>query len=232
MSSSPLSAGLLEAVREFTASILNPYDLQDLLQRLSGHAMTATGSDGAGIMLVGRDGLGFAAATDDDVVTIELLQDRIESGACHEAFTNNELIVIEDLTSTDRWPAYTARALELGYRSVVGVPMNAWGQTIGVINVYRRSAGPWSSAEIDAAEIITTMGAGYVLHANQMRAQHQLADQLQTALESRDTIGQAKGVLMARHGVDADQAFVMLRRASQDANAKLRDVAAKVVGEG
>jgi AmiR/NasT family two-component response regulator len=62
------------------------------------------------------------------------------------------------------------------------------------------------------------MGAGHVLHADQMHSQHQLAEPLHTALESRDLIGQAKGILIARHGIDANTAFERLRRVSQDTN--------------
>lgn len=135
------SCDLLAAVREFTTTILNPYDLEDLLDRLTGHATIVTGSQGAGVMLAGQAGLGFAAASDPRVVDIELLQDRVEAGACWEAFTTRELVVVEDLAVTDRWRAYRDRALELGFRAVMGVPMHAYGETIGVLNVYRRDPG-------------------------------------------------------------------------------------------
>jgi GAF domain-containing protein len=223
------SSALLGALREFTAAILNPYDLHELLHRLLEHATTVTDSDGAGIMLAGEDGLGFASASDDRVVQLEILQDRIETGACYEAFTTNQLVLVDDLGATDRWPPYQRRALELGFRSVIGVPLNACGQTIGVLNIYRHAPGSWSPNHIEAAEILASMGAGYVLHATEIRAQHELADQLHTALVSRDTIGQAKGILMTRHNVDADQAFDMLRKSSQRENLKLRDVASQIV---
>lgn len=223
------SPRLLGAVREFTTTIVNPYDLQDLLHRLTDHATAITSAHGAGIMLAGNDGLGFAAASNDAVIDVEVTQDRIDDGPCHAAYATDQLTVVDDLEAEDRWPEYRRRALELGFRSIAGVPMRAWGQTIGVLDIYRRPAGPWSQADIEAAEIMTAMGAGYVLHANQTRAQHDLADQLQTALESRDLIGQAKGLLMAQHRVDAEEAFGMLRSLSQQTNTKLRDVAGKLV---
>jgi GAF domain-containing protein len=226
------SPRLRAAIHEFTSTIVNPYDLQELLQRLTGHATVLTGTQGAGIMLAGRrEGrLGFAAATDERVVEMELVQDRIQTGPCCEAYLNDELRVVDDLQqAAGRWPEYEQRAAQLGFRAVLAVPMNAWGQTIGVINIYRDRPGPWSAADIEAAEIVTAMGAGYVLHADQMRSQHQLAEQLHTALESRDLIGQANGILIARHGIDANTAFEQLRQVSQDTNIKLRDVAAKLV---
>jgi GAF domain-containing protein len=222
---------LIAAIHEFTSTIVNPYDLQELLQRLTAHAMALTDAQGAGIMLAGRgEGrLGFAAATDDRVVEMELVQDRVESGPCHEAFMANELGMVEDLAQAGRWPEYEQRAATMGLRAVLAVPMNAFGQTIGVINIYRDRVGPWSVEDVEMAEIVTAMGAGYVLHADRMRGQHQLAEQLQRALEGRDLIGQAKGMLMAHHGIDADTAFERLRAVSQDTNQKLREVAAKLV---
>jgi GAF domain-containing protein len=226
------SPRLRAAIREFSSTIVNPFDLQELLQRLTGHATALTGAQGAGIMLAGRrEGqLGFAAATEERVVEMELVQDRAEQGPCYDAFMANELGVFDDLQQVaGRWPEYEQRAAQLGFRAVLAVPVNAWGQTIGVINIYRDRPGPWSAEDIEAAEIVTAMGAGYVLHADQMRGQHQLADQLHTALESRDLIGQAKGILISRHGIDATAAFEQLRQVSQDTNVKLRDVAAKLV---
>jgi GAF domain-containing protein len=220
---------LLEAIREFTTAILNPYDLQDLLHRLLDHTLVVTGAQGAGIMLSSDQGLGFASATADDVVEIEVTQDRVESGPCHEAFFSNEIVLVDDLEREGRWPEYRQRALQLGFRAVVGIPLDAWGQTIGVLDLYRHAAGPLSEAEVDAAVIMAAMGAGYILHAHQTVAQHDLAAQLQSAVDSRDTIGQAKGMLMARHRVDADQAFGMLRSLSQQTNRKLRDVARQLV---
>lgn len=229
MTTSLPSSALLGALREFTATILNPFDLHELLHRLLGHTTAVTDSDGAGIMLAGDGGLGFASASDDRIVQLEILQDRIETGACHEAFSTNQLVIVDDLAVTDRWPPYRRRALEFGFRSVIGVPLNACGQTIGVLDIYRHAPGPWSPSHIEAAEILAGMGAGYVLHATEIRAQHDLADQLQSALVSRDTIGQAKGILMARHNVDADRAFSMLRELSERENLQLRDVANQVV---
>jgi GAF domain-containing protein len=223
------SSDLLAAIREFTTSILNPYDVDDLLHRLTDHADIVTGSQGTGVVLAGHRGLAFAAASDDQVVEIEVLQDRIASGACHEAFATDQLVIVDDLAGEDRWPEYCERAVELGFRAVVGVPMRACGQTIGVLNIYRRDPGAWNEADIEGAEILTAMGAGYVLHANHLRAQHDLTDQLETALGSRDVIGQAKGLLIERHGVDAAEAFAMLRMASQNGNLKRREVAAKLV---
>ena len=138
---------------------------------------------------------------------------------------------MEDLGTDRRWPDYAERVSSLGLRAVLGVPMNAFGETIGVINFYREAPSRWSDEDVDAAEIITSMGAGYVVSANRLRAQHDLSEQLHAAIRSRDVIGQAKGVLMAREGVDADTAFETLRERSHDQARSLRDLALEIVAD-
>jgi signal transduction protein with GAF and PtsI domain len=223
-------------VREFTGAILNPYDLQDLLDRLTHHATQVLSAGGAGIMLADEDGeLEFVAASQERIVEVERLQARLRQGVCHEAFSANEVVHLADAAADPRWPEYTRLVVESGFRSVLGIPLNAVGQTIGVINIYRVPPGTWSSADVGAAEIIAAMGAGYLLNANQMRAQTTLAEQLRSAIDAREVIGQAKGILMARNGIDGDQAFELLRRMSQGSDRKLREVAEDVIerqGEG
>jgi GAF domain-containing protein len=223
---------LIHVIREFTGTIINPFDLDELLHRLMQHATEVVGAAGAGVMLADLGGqLSFVAASDARVVDAEQRQAQLRSGACFEAYTVNAIVVAEDLGREDRWPDYARHVLDLGLRSVLGVPMNAFGRTVGVINVYREQPGPWSKEDVGAAEIITAMGAGYLTNANQLRQQHQLAEQLRGAIESRDVIGQAKGILMARNGVSADDAFDRLRRLSQQRNRKLREVAQGVIDD-
>lgn len=217
-------------MREFTGAILNPFDLDDLLHRLMGHATEVMSAAGAGIMLVQDDGnLAFVAASEQRVVDVELHQAQLGQGACHEAFAINEIVRVDNIANEDRWPEYAELVEELGLRAVIGVPLNAFGQTIGVINIYRERPAAWSDADIGAAQILASMGAGYLLNANQLKAQHTLSEQLHAAIDSRDLIGQAKGIIMAQTQIDSDAAFEVLRQRSQNENRKLRDVAEDVV---
>jgi GAF domain-containing protein len=225
-----IQVDLMHAIREFTGTILNPFDLDELLHRLTEHATTVLRGAGAGIMLTDDGGhLRFVAASEDRVTEAELHQERVEDGACHEAYSTNTVVSSGDLTAEDRWPRYRQRTIDLGLRSVVGVPLNAFGRTIGVINIYRGEATRWTEDDLGAAEILAAMGAGYIVNANQLRAQHTLTEQLHGALSSRDVIGQAKGILMARAQIDRDEAFRLLRERSQQQNRKLREVAEEVV---
>jgi GAF domain-containing protein len=221
---------LLQVLRDFTSDIVNPYDLDELLYRVTRDAVTVLEGAGAGIMLEDDDGkLAFAAASHQIVMEVEQVQAHIGDGACHEAFVEREVVVVGDLREEQRWPEYVRRVTGAGLHAVLGIPMTAFGHTIGVINVYREGPSTWTDEDVDAGEILATVGAGYIVNASRMRAQHELQEQLHTAIESRDVIGQAKGVLMAREGVGADDAFQMLRSISQSNNLKLREVARRVV---
>ncbi len=224
---------LLRLLREFTGAILNPYDPGELLHRLTSHSMELLDASGAGIMLENQDGeLSFAAASDDQVLAIELHQERVREGVCFEAYRQNRMLGVEDVTELSRqWPAYAERVQHAGLRSVLGTPMNAYGRTIGVINIYRQGDAPWSPADIEAAEVIASVGAGYIVHASEMQAQHDLTEQLQAAIDTRDVIGQAKGIIMHREAVTDREAFEILRTTSQQSNRKLRDVARLVIDD-
>ena len=224
---------LVQVIREFTGTLLNPYDLADVLHRLTEHSMEVLDACGCGIMLEGDDGdLAFAAASDDSVVAIERHQERAHEGACFEAYQRNEVVAIEDATAIrERWPAYASRLEDAGLAAVIGVPMNAFAQTIGVINIYRSEPVQWTDEDIEAAEIMASIGAGYIVYGADMRAQHDLAQQLKTAISTRDLIGQAKGILMEREGLSAEAAFAALREFSQRSNRRLREVAMEVVGQ-
>ena len=218
------------AVREFVRTMHNPYDLDDLLARLLSHANAALGCTGAAILLADeRDRLTVAAASSEVVTQAERVQSESHTGSCQEAFTKGEVVAVSDLTSTDRWGDYAERVVELGFRAVLGVPLTAWGQTIGVLTLYRDRPTPWSDADIEAAEMLAAMGASYILGATRMQAQNQVAEQLHAALGSRGTIERAKGIIMQREGVDSDTAFDRLRTTSMNRNQKVRDLAHQII---
>jgi GAF domain-containing protein len=224
---------LITVLRDFADSLINPFDRDELLHRVTRDAIEVLDADGAGIMLERPDGeLGFAAASHERVVDVEQVQARIGDGACHEAFVERRLVVVGDLRDErERWPEYVERVTASGLHGVLGVPMTAFGRTIGALNIYRERPSSWSQTDVEAAEILAAMAASYILYASQMQAQHELQEQLYTAIESRDVIGQAKGILIAREGVDADTAFQLLRSRSQSSNQKLREVARRLVDD-
>jgi GAF domain-containing protein len=221
---------LNDAIRTFAREIDRPFDLHALLQGLVEHSRDVLDGVGAGILLQDQHGaLHFAAATGDDVVRIERQQDLIEDGACHEAFTSDRIVAVSDLAVENRWPEYTARAVELGLGSVLGIPMRAGGQRLGVLNVYRDRPGPWSPEDLECGEVLATMGAVYLLNEATLRASTTLADQLQHALDARVAIEQARGFVAAERGVSLDEAFELLRTRARAEDRRLVEVAREIL---
>jgi GAF domain-containing protein len=205
-------------------------DRDELLHQLTTRTAALSPGMRAGIMLADRAGdLAFVAASDDAVVEIERYQERVNDGACYHAFRTGALVAAEDLTSDERWPGYRDRVLAAGARAVLGLPMHAFGHTIGVMNVYRPSAGTWDADEVQSLRALTAIAAAFVVHHAGEQEASSVRTNLEAAIDSRDLIGQAKGLIMAREGVGSDEAFDRLRERSQRTNRKLRDVAAELV---
>ncbi len=154
------------------------------------------------------------------------------SGPCVDAGRGGVLLRVDDMRTEERWPDYVAHLLKASeVRSSLSVPLPYQGSSIGALNNYSTQPSAFAVPEslraaLEVAEIVAVAVANADAHA-------QLGDQarnMRVAMESRAVIEQAKGVLMAQRHVDADQAFELLREASQRSNRKLRDIALAIVG--
>lgn len=166
-----------------------------------------------------------AAVTSDVARQFDALQGHLGEGPCLAAMYAEPVVRTDDLAEDTRWPRLGARADELGVRSMLCFQLFVHENTLGALNLL--SAKP--AAFDDEAE---TVGAMVATHAAVALAGAQKFDHLRTALTNRDVIGQAKGILMERFKVDADQAFALLTRVSQDRNVKLHVLASELTSTG
>jgi GAF domain-containing protein len=151
-------------------------------------------------------------------------------GPCLDAGRGGVPLRIDDMRTEERWPSYTERTAGIGVRSSLSVPLPYQGGVIGALNNY--ASTPAAFASVESLRAATDVAEAIAVAVANAEAHHQLGEQarnMRIAMESRAVIEQAKGVLMAQQGVDAEQAFEILRAASQRSNRKLRDVAAGVV---
>jgi GAF domain-containing protein len=166
-----------------------------------------------------------AASSDRIGEILDGIQTGAGEGPCLDAIRTNEVTVAEDLERDPRWPTYGPRAVEsTSIRSSLGYPLHDGRRTIGALNLFSEVTGgfgqdPEQEAVIAILAAHSTAALASALHREGMEA----------ALENRDLIGQAKGMLMARSGVDDEQAFEILRRASQRTNVKVADLARRLV---
>jgi GAF domain-containing protein len=191
---------------------------------------TVAGVDEASVSLVAHDAkrVGTTSATSAGVRAADEAQFRHGGGPCVEAIrTGTEL---EVCLPAPRWAAFSAIATGLGFCSVWAFPLSLRHRALGALNLYSRAGHHNDEEARQAARALAGQAAVVLANASTLMSAELSIRHLRDALESRDVIGQAKGILMARHGVSADQAFDDLRRASQGSGRKLRDVAAEVVG--
>jgi transcriptional regulator with GAF, ATPase, and Fis domain len=152
-------------------------------------------------------------------------------GPGHLCWARHETVHTSNLRADQRWPRLAVRVADGSVRAAISAPIEANASLVGTLNVYSVYAELVNDAALEAVELLAS-GIGAVIQGDQVKKElESVADQLQTALRSRATIDQAKGVLMARHGCSAERAFELLVEASSSGNVKLREVAARLVDE-
>jgi GAF domain-containing protein len=203
--------GLLEQVLELTASAISTCA-----------AVSVTVIDETG-------GYTTAAASHPDADTIDNAQYELSEGPCIDSLHTGRAHHLRDLGTERRWPHFRERAQQLGYRSLLSMPLLAGGVAIGALNVFAEEPDGLTEDDVALAARIGAPAATTLANARAYGRATRLSSQLQEALSSRAVIEQAKGILMAHQRCGPDEAFVALRRVSQRDNRKLRDVAASLV---
>ena len=156
---------------------------------------------------------------------IDELQTETGQGPCLDAIYEQQTVRVADLRTEDRWPEFARRAVDAGAGSMLSFQLYVDGDNLGALNLVSREPNAFD----DESEQV---GLLFASHAAVAFAGAQKIDDLARAVDSRDLIGQAKGMLMERYGIDADKAFRVLVRASQHNHTKLRDVASELVTTG
>lgn len=180
-------------------------------------------ADVSGVLLVKRGGE-FESLGDTDGLAWQLdkLQNDFGEGPCAKAALGETIVRADDLRAESRWPRYAPAAVEHGVLASLSFKLYTADRTAGALNLFSFEAGPWDTE----AEIIGSVFAAHAAAAI-LAARH--GEQLESAVSTRDRIGQAKGIIMERFGVDDIRAFELLRRLSQEGQVKLVDIAQRVI---
>ncbi|MFW3173027.1 GAF and ANTAR domain-containing protein [Geodermatophilus sp. CPCC 206100] len=217
--------------RELSQVVLVDRELDAVLTEVTDLAARAIpGAESTSITLVRGDKAFTAAHTGEMALAADELQYERGYGPCMDAGRAGVVLRIDDTTTEQRWPDYTARVTGVGVRSSLSMPLPYQGTSIGALNIY--STRPAAFATPQSLEAATAVADAVAVAVANADAHHRLGEQarnLRLAMESRAVIEQAKGVLMAQRHLDAEQAFEVLREASQRYNRKLREIAAGIV---
>jgi GAF domain-containing protein len=225
------NTGLADAFAELHGVVITEQTLDDVLAQVLVLARsTVNGTEGASVSLM-RDGAFFTSNASDDVV-FELDAVQYESdGPCVDAIRTGRQVSLSLLRDTNRYPDFSAAALGRFMSAVLSTPFLVQGRAIGALNLYSASVSAFTPPEADVASLFAAQASSLLANAAAFAITSENNENLERALQSRDVIGQAKGLLMGREGCSADAAFDILRRESQRRNEKVIDIA-RVLVEG
>ncbi len=197
-------------------------DVEETVAGIAEYACQALDARFAGVHVVRGRHIETAAATDPMIEKADQLQSDLGEGPCLSAVWDQDIFVVHDTATDDRWPRFAPMAAELGLHSILSVHLTAGDRSLGALNMYAPDIREFSRDDIALATI-------FGQHASVALASATREESLLAAIDARHLIGQAQGILMERFGLRADQAFAVLRRFSQDHNIKLRRVAEEIV---
>jgi GAF domain-containing protein len=201
-----------------------------LLNLILDAAVEATGFDAATVSARSGGDIATLAATDERMQAIDHAQYEAMDGPCIEVLDPIEPLYVEDVLTEDRWPAFCEAADDAGVRSSLSVHVNVSAEeTATSLNFYARRSHTLADQQLRQAKTFAAQVAAALSNISMHRAAARLAEQLADAMRTRAGIEQAKGILIAERGVDADEAFELLRDVSQRTNVKLAVVAARLV---
>jgi GAF domain-containing protein len=221
-----------EAFVALADTLVDDYDIIDLLDQLVAHSVALLAADAAGILLVDpREQLRPVAASSESAQTMELLQLQSDEGPCLDAYRSGTQVRIPDLAqAADRWPRFVAAVASSGsFASVHAIPLRLRGRAIGALNLFHRAPGALPDADLALGQALADVATIGILQERAIRRGEILNEQLQTALNSRVIIEQAKGVVAQHLGVEMDAAFDRLRRHARSNNLPLAHVARLLV---
>jgi hypothetical protein len=163
-------------------------------------------------------------------VELERYATAVEEGPALESFESGSGVLVEDLSAEEsRWPGYVARMTGLGYAAVSALPLRAMEETLGAVTFLSTETAVLAAEDRRLAQALAEAAAVCLLQQRELRHYRTLSAQLQTALDSRVVIEQAKGVLAERAGISVGKAFQRMRAFARGSNRKLPDVAHGVV---
>jgi PAS domain S-box-containing protein len=222
--------GLAAALAELSTLPLEDDDRQRLLGRIAVLARGAVPSADWISLTVGPPAQPQLLASDStEAQEFDGMQMRAAEGPCWEAYASRATVLTGDVTTDPRWPALLGLAGAGSVRSVLALPVLEAGAATGVLNVYAGKPDAFSAVGQRLGEVVAAAVTGILQRIAERQALKDLVANLETALTSRAVIDQAKGVLMARLGIDADEAFARLVGLSSRLNVKLRELAHLVV---
>ena len=222
---------LARTLVELADSLVDDFDVVDLLTRLADRCVHIVDVDAAGIMLVTPDGdLRVMASSSEAMRLLELFEVQAQEGPCVDAHRTGQAVVNEDLAAAGtRWPRFAREGLSAGFHSVHALPMRLRGAAIGALNLFRSNPGQMRPADVEVAQAFADVATIAILQHRAAAEAQVISAQLDHALNSRIVIEQAKGMIAERLDLDMERSFRTLRNHARNHNLRLADLAETVI---
>jgi GAF domain-containing protein len=221
-----------QALDELGRIRLAEHSLESVLGRVATLALrTVPGATDVSVTVVDRGRATTAAFTGQVAVDLDERQYEHGRGPCLDCIAGGEPVRISDMEAEDRWPEWAAAARGMGIHSSLSVPVPLQREISAALNIYSSQAQRFDDGDVEVASTFAAYAGVALANVHLYEAQSRLAEDLQTAMQTRAVIEQAKGVLMGARRCTSDEAFDLLVKLSQDSNRKLRDVAQAIVDE-
>src|SRR3989440_2374030 len=217
---------------ELADTLVEDFDVVDLLTLLTDRCVEVLEVTAAGLMLAGPGGadLRVVASSSETMRVLELFELQAEEGPCLDCYRTGEAVVGRDLADSEgRWPRFAPEARRAGFRSVHALPMRLRGAVMGALNLFNTEATADGERDLHVAQALADVATIAILQHRAVAQAQVVTEQLEHALNSRVLIEQAKGMVAERMGVDMQQSFARLRSHARRHNLLLRDVAQAVI---
>jgi GAF domain-containing protein len=222
---------LAETFVELADTLVDEFDVVDFLSGLTDRCAELLDATEVGLVIADASGrLHVMASSSERMRILELFEIQSDEGPCLDAFRTGEQVINVKLASAnDRWPAFAPRALAEGFTAAHALPMKLRDDVIGALNVFDASGRHLEPGEIRLAQALADTATIGLLQERAVHRATVLAEQLQTALNTRVVVEQAKGVVAEQMKIDVGEAFELLRGYARRRGARLGNVVRDVV---
>jgi GAF domain-containing protein len=222
---------VVHSLVEMADTLVDDYDVVDLLTGLADRCVNLLGVSAAGVMLASPEGsLGLVASSSEAMRLLELFELQTQEGPCLDAFRTGQPVAHENLAAgSGHWPSFSAAALEAGFKSALALPLRLREVTLGALNLLSVTRAPMTGADVIVARAFADLATLSIVQHRAATEAQRVNEQLSDALASRVVIEQAKGVISERADIDLVEAFSRLRGYARHHNLRLTDVAQAAV---
>ncbi|GAA3277204.1 GAF and ANTAR domain-containing protein [Dactylosporangium vinaceum] len=221
---------LADAFVEMADTLVDDFDLLEFLHTLTVRCVQLLDVDAAGLLLTdGQGTLQVVAASSERTRLLELFQLQTDQGPCLDCFRTATPVSVVDLPTAGQWPRFTAAAAEVGFAAVHALPMRLRHDVLGALNLFTVAPGPLDAEKLRIGQALADIATVGLLQQRAIHHRDVLTEQLQTALNSRVLIEQAKGLIAERLHVSLPDAFDILRGSARNRNRRLADTAQAVI---